>query len=229
MKLAVDFVELQRGLILERRMNRDEALIYIRKYAGRLYDPELIEPFIQVCATTLADVTLADPQVRAHGTRDLVPGMVLARNLTANNGMLLLNAGKVLNLALIEKLIAFEAIEGARYTLFVRLPESTTRRLPSDLEALYRRAHGRRNLVQAPGGGGHLVHRLGVLLRTLGDEFHALGDFIAGARLFADGLGNFVDHRRGMTGSIEDLVDRYPSLTSERHPSFTGSRRPPCC
>ncbi|MCF3998503.1 two-component system response regulator, partial [Pseudomonas aeruginosa] len=54
------------------------------------------------------------------------PGMVLARNLTANNGMLLLNAGKVLNLALIEKLIAFEAIEGARYTLFVRLPESTT-------------------------------------------------------------------------------------------------------
>ncbi|MEM8275375.1 hypothetical protein Q4S01_20930, partial [Morganella morganii] len=62
----------------------------------------------------------------AHGTRDLVPGMVLARNLTANNGMLLLNAGKVLNLALIEKLIAFEAIEGARYTLFVRLPESTT-------------------------------------------------------------------------------------------------------
>ena len=126
LKLAVDFVELQRGLILERRMNRDEALIYIRKYAGRLYDPELIEPFIQVCATTLADVTLADPQVRAHGTRDLVPGMVLARNLTANNGMLLLNAGKVLNLALIEKLIAFEAIEGARYTLFVRLPESTT-------------------------------------------------------------------------------------------------------
>lgn len=126
MKLAVDFVELQRGLILERRMNRDEALIYIRKYAGRLYDPELIEPFIQVCATTLADVTLADPQVRAHGTRGLVPGMVLARNLTANNGMLLLNAGKVLNLALIEKLIAFEAIEGARYTLFVRLPESTT-------------------------------------------------------------------------------------------------------
>ncbi|HHW2648135.1 TPA: HD domain-containing phosphohydrolase [Pseudomonas aeruginosa] len=126
LKLAVDFVELQRGLILERRMNRDEALMYIRKYAGRLYDPELIEPFIQVCATPLADVTLADPQVRAHGTRDLVPGMVLARNLTANNGMLLLNAGKVLNLALIEKLIAFEAIEGARYTLFVRLPESTT-------------------------------------------------------------------------------------------------------
>ncbi len=34
LKLAVDFVELQRGLILERRMNRDEALIYIRKYAG---------------------------------------------------------------------------------------------------------------------------------------------------------------------------------------------------
>ncbi|MCA4130028.1 hypothetical protein LDY98_28160, partial [Pseudomonas aeruginosa] len=39
------------------------------------------------------------------------PGMVLARNLTANNGMLLLNAGKVLNLALIEKLIAFDRFD----------------------------------------------------------------------------------------------------------------------
>ncbi|KAA5569806.1 two-component system response regulator, partial [Acinetobacter baumannii] len=70
--------------------------------------------------------TLSDTQVRAHVTRELVPGMLMSRNLTANNGMLLLNAGKVLNLALIEKLIAFEAIEGGRYTLFVRLPESTT-------------------------------------------------------------------------------------------------------
>ena len=39
LKLAVDFIELQRGLILERQMNSDEALVYIRNYAGRLYDP----------------------------------------------------------------------------------------------------------------------------------------------------------------------------------------------
>ncbi|PQP01353.1 two-component system response regulator [Pseudomonas frederiksbergensis] len=123
LKLAVDFIELQRGLILERQMNSDEALVYIRQYAGRLYDPELAEDFIQVCAAYLSDVTLADPTVKVLSTRDLVAGMILARNLNADNGMLLLNAGKVLNGPLVEKLIAFEAMEGAKYSIFVKVPE----------------------------------------------------------------------------------------------------------
>ncbi|MBN3863349.1 response regulator [Pseudomonas frederiksbergensis] len=123
LKLAVDFIELQRGLILERQMNSDEALVYIRQYTGRLYDPELVEDFIQVCAAYLSDVTLADPTVKVLTTRDLAAGMILARNLNADNGMLLLNAGKVLNGPLVEKLIAFEAMEGARYSVFVKVPE----------------------------------------------------------------------------------------------------------
>ncbi|MGE8144884.1 HD domain-containing phosphohydrolase [Pseudomonas frederiksbergensis] len=123
LKLAVDFIELQRGLILERQMNSDEALVYIRSYAGRLYDPELVEDFIQVCAAYLSDVTLADPSVKVLTTRDLAPGMILARNLNADNGMLLLNAGKVLNAPLVDKLIAFETMEGAKYSVFVKIPE----------------------------------------------------------------------------------------------------------
>jgi response regulator RpfG family c-di-GMP phosphodiesterase len=123
LKLAVDFIELQRGLILERQMNSDEALVYIRQYAGRLYDPALVEDFIQVCAAYLSDVSLADPTVKVLTTRDLAAGMILARNLNADNGMLLLNAGKVLSGPLVEKLIAFEAMEGAKYSVFVKVPE----------------------------------------------------------------------------------------------------------
>jgi response regulator RpfG family c-di-GMP phosphodiesterase len=123
LKLAVDFVELQRGLILERQMNSDEALLYLRQYAGRLYDPDLVEDFILVCAAFLSDVTLADPSVKVLSTRDLAAGMILARNLNADNGMLLLNAGKVLSALLVEKLIAFEAMEGGKYTIFVKVPE----------------------------------------------------------------------------------------------------------
>lgn len=123
LKLAVDFVELQCGLILERQMNSDEALLFIRKYAGRLYDPGLVEDFVDVCATYLSDVTLADPTVRALSTRELVAGMMLVRNLNADNGMLLLNASKVLSTALVEKLIAFEAMEGGKYTVFVKAAE----------------------------------------------------------------------------------------------------------
>lgn len=123
LKLAVDFIELQRGLILERQMNSDEALLYIRKYAGRLYDPDMVEDFIQACAAFLSDVTLGDPTVKVLTTRELAEGMVLARNLNADNGMLLLNAGKVLNLPLVDKLIAFEAMEGAKYSVFIKEPD----------------------------------------------------------------------------------------------------------
>lgn len=124
LKLAIDFVELQCGLVLERKMNRDEALLFIRKYSGRLYDPEMTETFIQVCAHLLSDIRIADPAVKAVDTRHLEPGMTLARNLHADNGMLLLNEGKELNRQLIDKLIAFESIEAVRYTVFVVLPES---------------------------------------------------------------------------------------------------------
>ncbi|WP_248918587.1 HD domain-containing phosphohydrolase [Pseudomonas entomophila] len=122
LKLAVDFTELQRGLILERQLNSDEALLYLQKYAGRVYDPGLLEDFVQVCAAILSDITLMDPLVRMCSTHELVAGMVLARNLSAENGMLLLNAGKVLNGPLVEKLIAFEAMEHGAYRIFVRVP-----------------------------------------------------------------------------------------------------------
>ncbi|MDN3237956.1 HD domain-containing phosphohydrolase [Pseudomonas sp. WAC2] len=120
LKLAVDFIELQRGMILDRRLSRDEALLLIGKFSGRFYDPDLCKRFLEVCTTLAPDLALADTNIIAVDTRRLEPGMVLARSLHAQNGMLLLNEGKQLTRPLIDKLIAFEASEGARYTLFVR-------------------------------------------------------------------------------------------------------------
>ena len=119
LKVAVDFIELQCGLILERKMSSDEALLYIRKYAGYLYDPEIVGTFIPACAAFLTDVTADHPAMNVVTTCVLAEGMVLARNLNANNGMLLLKAGKVLTSSMICKLTAFEAMEGAKYSVFI--------------------------------------------------------------------------------------------------------------
>lgn len=126
LKLAVDFIELQRGLILERRLSRDEALLLMQKYAGKLYDPLLCARFIELCTTLAPDLALADASIIALDTRRLEPGMVLARNLHAENGMLLLNEGKALTRLLIDKLLAFEASDGGHYTLFVRKPAAAS-------------------------------------------------------------------------------------------------------
>ncbi|MNF52498.1 Hydrogenase transcriptional regulatory protein hupR1 [compost metagenome] len=124
LKLAVDFVELQCSLVLQRPLPRQEALQFLARYSGRLYDPALCEQFIDLCTRHAPDLLETDPSILAVDTRRLEPGMILVRNLQADSGMLLLNAGKQLSRTLIDKLIAFEASEGARYTLHVRQPEA---------------------------------------------------------------------------------------------------------
>lgn len=126
LKLCVDFVELQRGMILERRLSRDEALLFIKNYKARLYDPQLCRSFVELCTTLSPDLALADGSILALDTRKLRPGMIMARNLHASNGMLLLNEGKQLTPPLISKLIAFESSENSNYTVFVREQESGT-------------------------------------------------------------------------------------------------------
>jgi response regulator RpfG family c-di-GMP phosphodiesterase len=125
LRLAVDFIELQCGLILERRVSRDNALKLIKRYRDRLYDPEIADRFLEVCIEVAPDVEHEDPDIVALDTLRLKAGMVLARNLYAASGMLLLNEGKKLTSMLIEKLVAFEKGEpdGARYTVYVHRPD----------------------------------------------------------------------------------------------------------
>lgn len=125
LRLAVDFIELQCGLILERRVPREAALKLVQRYRGRLYDPQLADQFLQICIELAPDIESEDPDVLVLDTRRLKPGMVLARNLYAASGMLLLNAGKELTAMLIDKLAAFEAGEpdGTQYTLYIHKPD----------------------------------------------------------------------------------------------------------
>ncbi len=128
LKLSVDFVEYQFGLILERKVSRDNAIKLLKRYQERLYDPELADRFIEMLLELAPDIEHEDPSILTLDTLRLKPGMVLAKNLYAASGMLLLNEGKEMTGPLIEKLAAFEKGEpdGHRYTLYVHKPEHDT-------------------------------------------------------------------------------------------------------
>ncbi|QTP58342.1 response regulator [Billgrantia antri] len=117
--LAVDFIELQRGMILPRQVMRPQALELLQKFAGRVYDPSLCQAFVTLCRDKAPDLESQGRPVLALETRKLEPGMVLAEDIHSTSGMLLLHEGKRLDTHLIDKLIRLEDAENTRYTLLV--------------------------------------------------------------------------------------------------------------
>ena len=127
LRLVVDFIELQVGLVLDKRFLPEDALTLMAKYRGKFYDPELFDQFAPLALDDTADAYEENAAIKALDTRRLTSGMLLARDLYASSGVLLLNAGKVLSEPLIEKLIAFEESEpeGAHFTLYVDVTDAT--------------------------------------------------------------------------------------------------------
>lgn len=124
LRLAVEFVELQAGIVLDHQVNRDSALAWVKRYSAKLYDPALADEFIDFCQAQLRDPQAPHVDELLLDTRRANPGMCLSRNLHAANGMLLLNAGKLLTRNLINKLATFEVTEGVRYALYVQAPSA---------------------------------------------------------------------------------------------------------
>ncbi|MCG6659318.1 response regulator [Halomonas campisalis] len=122
--LAVDFIELQRGMILPRKVPRQDALDLLRKFSGRVYDPALCKSFVALCIEQAPDLGLAGKKVLSLPPRKLEPDMTLAQDLHSPSGMLLLNQGKALTRQLIDKLIRLEELEDTQLSLLVHPPEA---------------------------------------------------------------------------------------------------------
>jgi response regulator RpfG family c-di-GMP phosphodiesterase len=125
LKLAVDFVEYQMGLILERKVTRENAIKLLKRHRELRYDPNLTDSFIKMLLELAPDAEQLDPSILVLCIANLRPGMVLARNLYTVSGVLLLTKGMELTPRLIKKLAAFEssAPSDQRYTFYVRKPE----------------------------------------------------------------------------------------------------------
>lgn len=122
LKLAVDLVEIRMGMVASRKVPLEELLDSLPEYAGRLYDPMLAEEFVQMVREREKIARRASESVTTHTTDSVRPDMVIARNLLAQDGMLLLREGTVITPRLIAKLQGFEENEGVRYTLHVLNP-----------------------------------------------------------------------------------------------------------
>ncbi|HXE19215.1 HD domain-containing phosphohydrolase [Castellaniella sp. UC4442_H9] len=124
LKMAVDFVEMQMGMVLPRKLALEEVLSGMPRYAGRLYDPALCAEFVDVASKMQQEEAGGQEATLVMDSAAIEPGMVMVRDLCSAGGTLLLKAGTVLTEKMIEKLQAFEHNEGKPYTFYTVRPES---------------------------------------------------------------------------------------------------------
>ncbi|MBV8659340.1 MAG: response regulator [Burkholderiales bacterium] len=118
--VANDFDELQMGLLEERALDRNAAAHSMLRQAGKRYDPRVMEVFASLVLTP--DAKPPQEEV-AMKSMELRPGMILARDLRTQNGMLLLAKDYALDERLIEQIFGFERSARAPLPIFIYKPE----------------------------------------------------------------------------------------------------------
>ncbi|TMH36282.1 MAG: response regulator [Betaproteobacteria bacterium] len=114
LRAASEYERLRSGCIETRRFSHDDACTWLRNGSGTRFDPKVAAAFIGV----LSEAANATP-TQTIAVADLKPGMVLARDLTAGIGVLLLSQDHQLDDAMIRRLDAFQRRVGKDLELLV--------------------------------------------------------------------------------------------------------------
>ncbi len=102
LSIIIDFIELQRGLLINEKLTASQALAFIQSNSGTYYDPCLVEIFIGAASSLLdQEVLLNEVSVSSE---QLEEGMRLSRDLTTQTGIRLLSKGELLSQQHIDKL-----------------------------------------------------------------------------------------------------------------------------
>jgi response regulator RpfG family c-di-GMP phosphodiesterase len=117
--LASDYDNLQIGALVARRVAPDDAKHIIYDSAGKRYDPEVVAAF-RVLLDGEPPEPIKDVAVLAG---ELVPGMVLSRDLVSREGLMLLSAEHVLDARMIQQVQDFEAKSEGRLVIRIWPPE----------------------------------------------------------------------------------------------------------
>ncbi|HYD81969.1 MAG TPA: HD domain-containing phosphohydrolase [Paucimonas sp.] len=113
--LASDYDNLQTGTLMQRRLRPDEAVPAIVQARGSRYDPQVVAAFQEVISGKSGD---QPPELELRA-KNLLPGMVLSRDLITGDGFLLLSAENRLDERMIKQIIDFEESNEDKLTIHV--------------------------------------------------------------------------------------------------------------
>ena len=100
----------------DKRMSPDEAKALIIQSSGKRYDPQIVDAFIEM----LGGLALESDRAKTVSHADLKVGMVLARDLLSKEGIMLLAADFVLDVAVIKKIQEYARRENHAITIYIR-------------------------------------------------------------------------------------------------------------
>ena len=107
--VASDYDNLQLGVLAQRRLTEPEARVAIQRGGATRYDPRVVDALMEILgAVVTKDAEPVSTGEAPVSARALLPGMVLARDLIAPSGLMVLSTGHKLDAHMIEKLVDFQ-------------------------------------------------------------------------------------------------------------------------
>jgi response regulator RpfG family c-di-GMP phosphodiesterase len=116
--VAEAFLDMQAGNVSEARLNASEAAAMVARGRGSQFHPEVVDVFLQVVLNAVPE---AQVPCLSLATAELVSGMVMARDLCAGDGLVLLGADHVLTDKLIQRLRQRELRDGVTMVLAIKM------------------------------------------------------------------------------------------------------------
>jgi len=119
-----DYLGLQTGIMSEKKYTAGEAFQFIKKLSNKKYDPIIVKCLDYYRGEY--DLSSLYGDEMEVGSRSLLSGMMLTRDLVNSRGLLLMSKGHVFNDPIITKIIAMEELEEATFKFFIAKDQNKT-------------------------------------------------------------------------------------------------------
>jgi hypothetical protein len=115
--VAEAYLDMQAGNLSHAKLSASEACALLARGRGTQFHPEVVDVFLQLA---LHAVPAANTPCLSLPTAKLLPGMVVAQDLLAHDGLVLLSAEHVLTDKLIRLLRLREQRDGEKFVLAIK-------------------------------------------------------------------------------------------------------------